>query len=228
MTFSRTGADVFFVDHPDVAMIRRYRSGEAKADAPMARGTSPTDFIRDLYVSPDDRRLAYVSSPKESTAVHVLTIDTGVDKTLLTLPRVPGVYGSYGRGWLDDGFVLVRNVADRETGGTDLEVLVIDASGTPKRAGLITHAFAGTTRLHAARRVMYVTRVENGVHNLYEFSFATGTTRALTRNALAGVTFSGFHPVGRDAVIGAREERRQDIWLSQVSATPRPGNPAGR
>jgi hypothetical protein len=52
--------------------------------------------------------------------------------------------------------------------------------------------------------------------------------KALTRNVLPGVTFSGFYPVGSDGLIGVRDERREDIWLLQASGTTRPGNSAGR
>jgi hypothetical protein len=72
-----------------------------------------------------------------------------------------------------------------------------------------------------------VTRAEQGAHNLYEFSMGSGAIRALTRNTLPGVTFSGFVPLKSGSVIGVREERRQDLWLIQP-APPAAGNAAGR
>ncbi len=225
MAWSASGADLFFVDQPDVAAIRRYRAGKDKADAPLARSASPTEFFRDLYVSPDDRRLAYLSVSRDAVIVQVMNTDTGVSQPLVRLPG--SLTGVYGRGWLGDAFVLVRVLALHANMSADIEVLVVDRSGAIRRAGTITTAFIATTRLHAARRVLYLTRTENGVHNLYEFDFATGSVKPLTRNVLPGVTFSGFQPVGSGAVIGVREERRQDIWLIQQTSAA-PGNPAGR
>lgn len=224
MTWSGSG-DLFFVDHPDVAAIRRYRPGHAEADAPLARSASPMEFPRDLYMSPDDRSLGYVSVSRDGVVVRVMTVETGVSQTLARLPA--SQTGVYGRGWLDDGFVLVRILTLHADLSADIEVLVVDRSGSVKRAGTITTAFIATTRLHAARHALYVTRTENGVHNMYAFDFATGSLKPLTRNVVPGVTFSGFCPVGSGTVIGVREERRQDIWLIQQTSAE-PGKPAGR
>jgi hypothetical protein len=75
---------------------------------------------------------------------------------------------------------------------------------------------------------VYVTRSEKGTHNVYAVSLANGSLARVTDNALPGITFSGFQPVGAQGVIGAREERREDIWLIQHTAPTRSGNPAGR
>ena len=97
-----------------------------------------------------------------------------------------------------------------------------------KVAGRVTNVFAVTARLHASERALYMTRSEKGTHNVYALSLTTGSLTQVTQNALPGVTYSGFQPVGSRGVIGAREERRDDIWLIQQTATPRSGNPAGR
>jgi hypothetical protein len=81
-------------------------------------------------------------------------------------------------------------------------------------------------RLHGSRRLLYMTRTDQGTENAFAFSIDTGVLTQVTDNQLPGVTFSGFQPSGQ-GVIGVREERREDIWLIQ-QATSRTGNQAGR
>jgi hypothetical protein len=123
--------------------------------------------------------------------------------------------------------VLARTVQSNQDGTADLEILLTNDGGGTRVAGRITHAFGATARLHAGRRVLYVTREEQGTGNVYAFALDTGTLTPLTQNSLPGVTFSGFQPFGQ-GTLGVREERRDDIWLMQQGAPPRSGNPAGR
>jgi serine/threonine protein kinase len=230
-TWRKAGPELLFVDRPaesEPSAIRRFIPGGKAAGPPLARSQSPVEFLRDLYVAPDNRRLAYLSAASKTINLHVLDLESGASQVVA---RWDGPFtGVFGRGWVADGFVAVRRVTLHDDMTADIEVFVASgASGAaPRKAGTITKAFMSTSRLDAARRVLYVTRMENGVHNIHEFSLATGALKALTRNTLAGVTFSGFHPVGSERLVGTREERRQDIWLIQESGAKRPGNPAGR
>jgi hypothetical protein len=88
--------------------------------------------------------------------------------------------------------------------------------------------FVNTIRLNPSQRLLYMTRAESGTHNVFTFSLDTGALTAVTQNALPGVTFSGFQPIGTRGVLGVREERREDIWLIEQTTTSRTGNPAGR
>jgi serine/threonine protein kinase len=226
MTWAPDVNELYFVDQAGVSTIRKYKAGDAAAGPPLATAAGDREFIRDLYVSPDRNRLSYLSASPEAVTVHVLDLRSGADRVLDTLKGFTGVFG---RGWIGDGIVVVRRTALHDDRTGDIEVRVVNAAtGAITTAGSITNGFVATTRLHAARRVLYVTCIEHGVHNLYEFALATGLSKALTRNALPGVTFSGFQPAGADAMVGVRDERRQDIWLIQDSGTRRPGNPAGR
>ena len=111
---------------------------------------------------------------------------------------------------------------------SDVEILVTDSRGGTRVAARITNVFAVTIRLHAAKRMLYMTRGNKGTNNVYGFSFDTGAVTAVTQNAMPGVTFSGLQPTTSHGMIGVREERREDIWLIQQTATPPPGSPAGR
>ena len=77
----------------------------------------------------------------------------------------------------------------------------------------VADSFASTVRLDQARARLYVTRGVGGVHNIHLLTLADGKMRQLTSNEAPGVSFSGIHPIGDDAIVFARDERRHDIWL---------------
>jgi len=136
--------------------------------------------------------------------------------------------GVVGRGWLDRQFVLIRSTRLYGDRASDVEILVTNGSGGARVVARITEVFTPTIQLHASRRMLYMTRREKGTHNIYALSLETGALTAVTQNAMPGVTFSGLQPTASHGVIGVREERREDIWLIQQTATPRSGSPAGR
>jgi hypothetical protein len=225
---TETGHDLFFIDQPDVTTIRRYRTGDPAPGPPLAKASGLTEFLRDPAVSADGSRLAYAVASREAFVIHVIDLATGRDRQVARREGA-AMTNSFLRGWLDDELVLVERGKLNDDATGDVTVSVVNpASGAVRKIGTIAAAFVATTRLHAARRVLYVARIEDGVHNLYEFPLSGGPLKALTRNALPGVTFSGFYPVGTDGLIGVRDERREDIWLLQESGTKRPGNSAGR
>jgi serine/threonine protein kinase len=216
--WSRSGADVlYFVDQPDVCMIRRYRAGDPSAGPPLAKAADAV-YFRDLDVSPVTGRLGYLSGGTHGVTVHELDPDTTAVRDIAVFsPKERGVR-IIGRGWLDRHFLLLRSTRINEDSTEDLEILITNNDGTSRVAGRITGAFAATTRLHAGRRALYLTRVDKGTHNVYEFSLETGSLTAVTENSLPGVTFSGFQPVAPQGILGVREERRSDIWLIQQAS----------
>jgi len=228
--WSRDGSDLYFVDHPDGHAIRRYRTSDAAPGPPLA--TEPDDInVRDLSIAPDTGHIGYVTNTTKASAtslstVHDLDPVTGANRVLTRLPRPESGTGIIGRGWVDQRFLLLRLLRFNADGTSDLEFLTVGQDGTTRTVGRVTHVFHGTARLHAARRAVYMTRLEQGTSNVFMLSLDTGALAPVTQNALPGVTFSGFQPFGPGA-IGVREESRQDIWLIQ-SGTKRPGNPAGR
>ena len=230
--WSPTGNDLYFVeaDETDVYALRRYRAGKPAADPPLVRATAKlTDVtMRDLHVSPQTGRIGYVMAARDRVTLNELDPANNSVRQIAGFSKDEIAQGIAGRGWLDRRFVLTRSFrppnADRTV---DLEVLVVDESGKTRVAGRVAQVYASTVRLHAARRVLYMTRSDRGTENVFAFSIDTGALTAVTDNQLPGVTFSGFQPAGQ-GLIGVREERRGDIWLIQQVATPRTGNQAGR
>ena len=230
--WSHTENNLYFVElsgEPESYSIRRYRAGEASAGPPVAKGLAPGAYIRDPWISPETGRLAYISSAKDvGAAVHELDPQSGAVRDIVRFAPKELNAGLALRGWLDRSLILVRSLAFYEDRSSDVEILVLDGSGNMRTVGRVPTVFGPTIRLNPSNRSVYMTRTESGTHNVFILSVDTGALTAVTQNALPGVTFSGFRPLGAQGVLGVREERRDDIWLIQQTVTPRTGNPAGR
>jgi len=214
MTWSHDGDALFFVERGTPERIRRYD---------LAAGVAATVFegpekaaITDLYLSPDGRRLGWHLHVADRDGFQAVSLDTG---TVEDLGTVPG--GSQarvmGRGWLPGGrsYVVLRLAGGHPDRSADLEVLLAEAGSPMRQVGQIGHAFVATARLDGATSRLWVTRAENGIHNAYAWPFGTGPLEALTDNALAGVTFSGLVPLREGLHLTVRDQRRQDIWISE-------------
>lgn len=225
--WSPSGADLYYVDWPADHQLRRYRAGEAAPQAPIVTVPDATQ-MRDLFLAPETGHLGYITSTREEgIAINDLDPSTGSSRVLARFAPQPGSSGVYVRGWIGRQLVLAQFLQYNPDSTADLEILLTTDHGGTRAAGRITHAFAATVRLDAARRLLYLARSEQGTSNVFAFSLDTGALTPLTQNTLPGVRFSGFQPFGQ-GTLGVREERRDDIWLMQQGAPPRPGNPAGR
>jgi hypothetical protein len=207
--------------------LRRYHAGDATPQPPLVTVPEKTN-MRDLYLATETGHLAYLTiNLEDGIVVHDLDPSTGSAAVLARFPKVENTVGIAGKGWAGRQFVLIRHQQSNPDGTADLEILLTTDGGGTRVAGHITHAFAATVRLHAERRVLYVTRAEQGTSNVFVFALDTGALAQVTQNTLPGVIFSGFQPFGQGA-LGVRQERRDDIWLMQQGAPPRSGNSAGR
>jgi serine/threonine protein kinase/Tol biopolymer transport system component len=209
------GTELYFLDQPDGYSLRRYRLDAAAPEAASLASAPAGDLLRDVHVSSDGRRLAYLVRSGRTFALHTLDLGTGSDRTVSHFDG-----NTFLRGWTrsDAELVIVRQLRVHDDGTTDFEVAGVSPQGTMRRAGTIDHGFAVTTRLVTGRALLYVTRSVDGIHNLYAFSLATGAMHAVTENGLPGVTFSAVEPLAGGDVIGVREERKKDVFL--IEATP--------
>jgi Tol biopolymer transport system component len=220
--------DLWFVDSARAPAIRRMTPG-VMTEPELVADLGDQALVRDLWPSVDGRRAAWLVATRGNPGISLVVAGVAVAGQPRQIARFDASYtGIALRGWIEGHLVVVRRVALHDDFTADLEVTLVDvATGATRSAGAISRGYIATTRLDPARRVLYVTRAEQGAHNLYEFSMGSGAIRALTRNTLPGVTFSGFVPLKSGSVIGVREERRQDLWLIQP-APPAAGNAAGR
>ena len=218
--------ELWFIDHTGLPSINRYRPGQDGPSAAVVRADADAVFFRDLCVSPDGRFVAYLSGT--GGLVDFNTIDTRTSHARVVTQLDGFTTSLLLRGWMDGAWIFVRRTKLNDDFTADLEVLAVDhATGAARRIAGVTSGFIATARLDAARRALLVTRVEQGAHNLFDVSLATGAIRPITRNVLPGVTYSGYH-AAPGGMIGVREERRQDIWLIQPAAAPRSGSPPVR
>jgi len=214
IAWSRSSDALFFVDGPDRNTVRRWKTGAKEADPPLTT-VEPGAVVRDLNPSPDGRLVAYATFGAKVSALHLLDLASGADRSVLD------VQGSaYVRGWQSSpaGLVLVRPTNTYEDLSADVDVLVVSPNGVSRPVGRIERAFMATIRLDPDRGLLYVTRSDAGVHNLYTFSLATQIARRVTDNGLLGVTFSGIEPLVGGGLVGVRTERKSDIWLLNAAA----------
>ena len=218
LAWDPSGTALYFVDRPDVFTVRRYQVSANAAEAPAIRAGAREE-IHDLHVSGNGLLAYLVSSPGAAT-LHVRNLETGEQRSATTIEgRISA------RGWLrdDTGVVLARARTFDEDFTAEVEILVASASGTVRSAGVVDKAFIATTRLDPFRGVVTLTRLDEGIHNLYEFPLATARLRRLTDNTLPGVSYSGVAPLGDGAWVAVRHEQRSDIWLLDAKP-PSPGS----
>ena len=157
--------------------------------------------------------------PKEGVSPRILNLASGAVRQVGNLGAA--ATGAYLQGFLDGNLVLVRRLNLHENLTSDMEVLVSAGSSGFKPVGVVTNVFVSTTRLHPERRVLYMTRVSDGAHNLAEFSFRTGAMRTITRTPFQGsptldsspwarTASSAFATNGARTSICSNRRRRQD------------------
>ena len=174
-------------------------------------------LARDVYISPDERSIAFLSWTDRAFHLQSLDLASGQTRELASITgRVTGVYG---RGWLANGHeaVVVRALDVNEDLTASVEVLVVSTAGAVRRAAVIERAHVSTARLDPAG-TLSITRSEQGVHNVYRCTLATGALTRITDNRFQGLTFSALVPVQPGVLVGVRHEVKRDVWLSQ--ATP--------
>jgi len=207
------GQDVlYFVDHGAAPSLARYHAATRQVDAGVF-AVAANGFIRDLFVSKDDQ-LTFLTLAAGKYGVQRRDLATGQQRELATIPG--SFTGVFGRGWLPDGrVVIVRSMEVNQDHTASVAVMLVSADGTVTTAGTISNAMTVTARLDAAHGMLYLTRAEAGVHNVYGFAIASGRLTQVTDNALPGVSFSGVRPAGQ-SLIAVRNQRERDIWLIET------------
>jgi Tol biopolymer transport system component len=205
---------LYFVDHGAPPSIARYHAATKQVDAAVFSMTT-NGYIRDLFVSQDGVRLTFLTLAAGQYGVHVHDAATGRQREIATFTAP--ITRAFSRGWLPDGRVVVVKSLELNQDATTatIEVLIIALDGTVSASGPISNGILGTTRLDPARGVLYLTRAEGGVHNVYAFAIASGRLTQVTDNALPGVSFSGVVPAG-NSLIAVRNQRERDIWLIET------------
>jgi len=208
---------LYFVDHGAAPTIATYHAATKKIESPLFTAAANA-FVRDLLISSDGQRLAFLTRVSGQYGVQVRDLASGQQREIATFPG--SVTGAYGRGWLPDGrVVIVRSVEVNQDSTSTVEVLLAGPDRATTTAGTLSNAFLSTARLDPANGTLYLTRTEGGVHNVYGYAIASGRLTQVTDNALPGVSFSGVRPAG-GSLIAVRNQRARDIWLIETQLEP--------
>jgi hypothetical protein len=187
--WSRSGDELFFVDWPDVMVIRRYRTNAPAADPPFAKTAVGDAYLRDLYVSSETGRLGYISGVTGLVTIHELDPATDAVREIARFKGAERGQGIAGRGWLSRQFVVLRTVRANDDGTGDVEVLVTSDNGVVRVIATVTKAYSSTARLHPSERAIYLTRAEKGTENVYVLSLASGILTQVTQNTCPASSF---------------------------------------
>jgi hypothetical protein len=219
VAWSQSSPTLYFLDNLG-SEIRHYDIG-ATGPAPPLVVANPGEAFRELRPSADGQSLAYLVSSRKGSTLHVFDLKSRIGRAIGSFQN-----SVYLRGWASaDSLVVVRAPTFNEDFTADVEILVVPVSGAPVREGRISGALIGTTRLSPARGLVYVTRSEAGVHNLYAYGIATRGLRPITDNDRPGVTFSGIEVLDERRIIGVSSERKSDIWLGNTASAGSAGYP---
>jgi hypothetical protein len=151
-------------------------------------------------------------STPDAVEIHVTDFASGVDVVIAREPV--SIASLFTRGWTSSTTILLLKRISVNVGGTArVEMVEIDLQGRARRLQTVDGAFPVTARLDARRSLVYVTRAEAGIHNIFAITLGSGAMTPVTRNRQPGVTFSGIEPLADGRVVYSRNERRQDIWF---------------
>jgi len=237
LAWSPSGDALYFVERQDASYrIRRQVVSPDGLKGLVTLVTTP-DRISDLQVSPNGQQIAYLSgraANAERTAaservyeLHVFDVASSRDDVWAAFPAGNKTTC---RGWTPDGrsVVIARTAKIHDDATHTLEVLLASASHQVRVLATIDHVVQETLRVPAWKPVLYMTRSEGGVANLYALALDTRILTPITDNALVDVTFGSVELFGSDRLAGVRDVRKHDIWLldarSAQAGTPASGS----
>lgn len=226
VVWSPARSHLFFVAQNDSgdSEIRRLRVESPTMEPEVLAVASPRGRgIAHLCVSADGERLAYVTHAGPGGVlnrifhVHELHVSTRENRVVFA-DTLAALEEFLLAGWLADGRTLVGlRAVPNEDLTQDLEVLRIDEPGA-RVASSARNCARFSARLDPQAGLLYVTRVDGLVHNVYAFSFGDHEWKRLTDNELSRVTYSSVLRADRDRLIYAREEEVRDIWMVRLGA----------
>jgi serine/threonine protein kinase len=209
-----SGPTLYFIEGANRRSIRKYRVEQNGPPEPVVTVVEDTP-IRDIRLPANGGALAYLTgfSARFASAAHLVDLASGQTHHL-------GVVEGdvYSRGWLPDAsaLILVRGRTYDSDSTGDLEILKVSAAAASVESlGSISHGFLPSTRFDSSQAVLYVTRSEAGIHNLYAFALSSRMLTRLTDNSLPGVSFSGIRPLTGGALLAVRSDQKSDIWLME-------------
>ena len=223
LVWSQDSREIYFVARnakrrPE---IRRVRLGAAKREQEVVISADRSDErLLDPIPSYDHQRLTYVRQlPAEEnlSRVHELELATRRDRLLYEVRLGPRSQLRQ-LGATGPSSVLVLQSTRNADDTSRLTILELDRTGSKRILGTTDHAWLATAALDSSRGLLYVTRVEGGIHNIFGFDVTTRIWARMTHNTLPGVTFSGLEVSARGGLVYARQSRNNDLWMIRFNS----------
>jgi serine/threonine-protein kinase len=216
VTWSSSGARLFYVAAGD--------QGHEVQSVDLDQSSAPASILRagvgeisDIRLAPDDGALAFLvrhTSSKPENPVYELRVhDLAGARTRVLLREAVTEPHVYLPGWSASDAVVLLKPAPRPEQLYQLVLIEVTLAGGRRTLGTVPDSVIPTVRMDTGRKRLFVTRSSEGIHNIHVMSLVDGSMRQVTSNLSPGVSFSGIHPLRADAILFARDERKQDIWL---------------
>ena len=223
VTWSPVGARLFFIAQGEQGPEIRAANLLGPPAPDILYSAPPKAEIRDLRISPSGHALAYLLKTAADVEVHVF--DLTANRSTVIAKEKGQSRALYLPGWsTDSAVVLLRGTPKAGLFHMQISELTID--GGRRAIGAVDDAAIPTAKIDHRGGRLFLSRSTAGVQNIFSMSLAEGATRQVTTNESPGVSFAGVQPLGDNALVFARDERKQDVWLvqkGQSKATARSG-----
>jgi serine/threonine protein kinase/Tol biopolymer transport system component len=210
------GRSLFFIetvlDHglEKSRALLRFRVGIGPDPAPLA-AVDGVASIRDVYPSPDGRRVAYLSDVHGQVSLHIEDLEPNRDHVAALWDK-SGQTRTFLAGWTSGGDAVVV-LQGRLTGPFPVDAFEVGDGTGQLRLGSLAQGVLSSARLNTDRGEIDAACLDGATFNLCALSLATGKTRVLTDNRSPAVSYSGIAPLRAGALAAVRDERKQDVWL---------------
>jgi hypothetical protein len=178
----------------------------------------PREQLADLHLAPTGRLLGYVRFDARTVDQKVrkaelreMDVELGTDRAIRSEPW-PSGRSIYYRGWTaaGDAHVLIDQV--RRTGRT-ARIGLVSSQGEWREVATLEEAFASSAKVDVSRGLLYITRAEGGIHNVFVITLQTGDIRRVTSNTRLGHSFSSLEILPDGSLVYAIDRRISDIWI---------------
>jgi hypothetical protein len=195
--------------------LRRFLAGSVSGSQELiTSGGERRIELRDPFVSPDGKQLAYSSHQSRESVfkIHVRNLESEAERVVFEDHTDAGVE-LLCRGWVSSSsLLLVRSHLQLDLPGSRLEVMLLDTlHGQSRPLSIIENGLDVSLRLDATRQVLYMTAIEGRAHNLHALDLESGSLRKLTSNQIPGVTYSGIEVTAQGELLYSRQRTNTDI-----------------
>ncbi|HJR59709.1 MAG TPA: protein kinase [Vicinamibacterales bacterium] len=216
VTWSASGARLFYL----VAGEKAHEIHSVDLDSPgepsRLLSVGPGE-ASDIRLSSDGGSLAFlvrIKNPENRKSVSDLRVHNLHEQTTRIVTREAEAQPfPYLPGWSRADALILQRATLRPDQLYELELIEVGLDGTRRGLARVPDSVIPVVRIDPDRGRLFVTRSAAGIHNIHAMSLRDGSMRQVTSNQSPGVSFSGIHPLRADAIVFARDERKQDIWL---------------